>query len=46
MSRTWPDRNFNGACRKVIQDHFIKVCKGLASFLTKKLFTWLVLASP
>ena len=28
-----------------VMNHFIMICKGFGCFLTKKLFTWLVLAS-
>ena len=57
VSHIWPDRKFhkksNGSCCKVIGtttcrviDHFVRVCKGFACFLTEKLFSQLVLASP
>ena len=53
----WPDKEFNGelngsyykaigATTVQVIDHCIKVCKGFACFLAKKLFSWLVLPSP
>ena len=55
VSHTWPDRKFNGelngSCCKVIESmtielSFVKVYKGFACFLTEKLFSRIILASP
>ena len=54
VSHIWPDAEFHEelllqsdriSYHRVI-DHFIKVCKGFACFLTESLFSRLVLTSP